>query len=87
MGPRAGLDRQKISPHQDSIPGLSSPVAQSLYLLSYPALPFTLSPAKITKKKKFLVTSVEITSQALFMRQKRAPDVEAMPAHLSLMYQ
>jgi hypothetical protein len=38
VGPRAGLDRcGKSLPHRDSIPGTSSPVAQSLYRLSYRA--------------------------------------------------
>jgi hypothetical protein len=38
VGPRAGLDRcGKFRPHRDSIPGPSSPVAQSLYRLSYRA--------------------------------------------------
>jgi len=39
VGPRAGLDRCGISrpSHRDSIPGPSSPVAQSLYQLSYRA--------------------------------------------------
>ena len=34
MGPRAGLDGRKISPHRDSIPDRPSRI-QSLYRLSY----------------------------------------------------
>ena len=37
MGPRAGLDGQKISPPPGFDPGPSSPVAQLLYRLSYRA--------------------------------------------------
>ena len=43
MGPRAGLDRcGKSRPYRDSIPGSPSPVAQSLYGLSYRAHPIDL---------------------------------------------
>ena len=37
MGPRAGLDGRKISSPPGFDPGPSSPVAQSLYRLSYRA--------------------------------------------------
>ena len=40
MGPRAGLDRRKISPHRDSIPGPSSPYSSV-------AIPTELYPAHI----------------------------------------
>ena len=36
MGPRAGVDGRKISSPQGFDPGPTSPVAQSLYRLSYP---------------------------------------------------
>ena len=37
MGPRAGLDGRKISSPPEFDPGPSSPIAQSLYRLSYRA--------------------------------------------------
>ena len=57
VGPRAGLDRRKISPHLDSIPRPFSP--QSLQRLSYPAL-LRGSFAKIdTRPPKTFITIAE----------------------------